>query len=303
MPVDLLRNFLIYLRTQKGYSEKTTESYENDLSSFFNSLKFKVNSIENRKKLNSSQVEKHISELIKSGLSPRSANRKLSAIRSFLKYLVDTGQLEVNPAKEIKLLKTPKSLPKYLSFEEIESIFETLKSEKGALAFRNLLMVEILYSAGLRVSELIRLKRQNINLETGYLIVEGKGGKQRLVPFSEQCAQYLKSWIDEERGKLTGWADRNEFIFCNRFGKPISRQGVWKILKKTAEKAGVSDYKNRVSPHVLRHSFATHLLNYGFNLKSLQAVLGHSDISTTQIYTHLNQLRLREIHGKTHPRG
>jgi len=300
---NLINRFLMILRTQKGYSPRTIESYETDLKSLFRYLKKNGKKKEKLSSISSSNIEGFRSELLKSGLSNRSVNRKISAIRSLFRFLTESGVLASNPALPLKQLKQDRVLPKYLEISEVESLLEVLHGESGPLAFRNLLMVDFMYNTGLRVSELITLKRHNLHLKSGYLNVEGKGGKQRLIPFPIESSEIMLQWIESERSKICGWADKNDYLFCNRFGKAISRQGVWKMLKKTGAKAGIIDWENRISPHVLRHSFATHLLNHGFNLKSLQEVLGHSDISSTQIYTHLNQLRLKEIHGKTHPRG
>ncbi len=229
--------------------------------------------------------------------SPRSRARRLAALRTFFKFLEKEGLVQGNPASLVHFPKLGPQLPKSLTSAAIESLL-ALPDTAKPLGQRDRAMFELLYACGLRVSELGGLQLSQIALEPGYLTVRGKGEKERLIPMGELAAESLKTYLQYGRLKLLKKGFIPE-VFINARGEKLSRQGIWKIIKSSARKAGIT---TNITPHMLRHSFATHLLENGADLRSLQVMLGHSDIATTQIYTHVARERLKEIHRKYHPR-
>jgi len=238
----------------------------------------------------------HLRELRRAKLSPRSISRALSAIRGFYEHLVRSGERADNPAVNLLPPKLFRPLPKVLSEREVESILAAPDTAMP-LGLRNRAMIELLYATGLRVSELVGLTLPQLRLHLGYLIAFGKGQKQRVVPVGEQAESWLGRYLAEARPALA--VGRHQGVFVNRAGEPMTRQGFWKILGGYGRGAGIRD----LSPHVLRHSFATHLLEHGADLRAVQMMLGHSDISTTQIYTHIHLQRLRTLYDRHHPRS
>ncbi len=238
----------------------------------------------------------HLRDLRRQGLAPRSQVRALAAIRGFYGYQVLTGARRDDPAANLQGAKLMKSLPKVLSEPEVEALLAgpLLDDLRGR---RDKAMLELLYATGLRVSELVGLELPQLRLDSGFLVAFGKGSKERIVPVGESAERWLRDYLAEVRPALT--KGRHEVVFVNRRGEPMTRQGFWKILVGYGVKAGVHD----VSPHVLRHSFATHLLEHGADLRSVQMMLGHADVSTTQIYTHIHQARLRSLYDRFHPRA
>jgi integrase/recombinase XerD len=287
--------FLNYLAVERGLSVNTLAAYSSDLQ--------EIKGFLNRKGISAwdELTRDHISAYIRSAgerLSERSKARRMAALRSFCKHLQVLGAIRENPAVRITFPKAGLSLPKVLSGPEVGAL---LQQPDGVhpLRIRDRAMLELLYATGLRVSELTDLQLRQLHLDPGYLVILGKGGKERLVPLGEWAAEALKAYLEEGRGSLLKGGSLQE-IFLNHRGKKLSRQGVWKILKHYALQAGI---RQNITPHMLRHSFATHLLENGADLRSLQTMLGHADISTTQIYTHVARARLKEIHQKYHPRG
>lgn len=287
--------FYDFCSVERGLSANTLVSYGNDLRRFVQYLK-------NRGTLSWKQVShEDVTGYLESRgkeLSARSRARNLAAIRSFFKYLVSSKVLSANPASRVRSPKVRIGLPKFLTNGEVESLLKGPDPTKP-LGQRDRAMFELLYATGLRVSELAGLKLQQVHLDAGYLVVRGKGDKERLVPMGEWACETLKDYLEEGRVALLRKAFHQN-VFLNHRAGSISRQGIWKIIKQYARVCGI--HKN-LTPHVLRHSFATHLLENGADLRSLQAMLGHADISTTQIYTHVARTRLKEIHRKYHPRG
>lgn len=286
--------FLNYLSIEKGLSANTLTAYAADLRELSQYVKEQGGSswTETRRE--------HILgylEWLGARLSPRSKARRLAAVRSFFKYLEREGKIPTNPAARVRFPKLGASLPKVLSTSEVDALLAT-PDPVQPLGQRDKAMLELLYATGLRVSELAELQLQQIHLDAGYLTVHGKGDKERLVPMGEPAADALKAYLQEGRSKLLKKGFARE-AFLNHHGHQLTRQGIWKIIKRYAIEAGI---KQNITPHMLRHSFATHLLENGANLRSLQTLLGHVDISTTQIYTHVAQARLKEIHQKFHPR-
>ncbi len=238
----------------------------------------------------------HLRELRRGKLSPRSIGRALSAIRGFYGHLVATAERADNPAVNLLPPKLFRPLPKVLSEPEVEAILAAPDPAKP-LGLRDRAMIELIYATGLRVSELVGLTLPQLRLDVGYLVAFGKGAKQRVVPVGEQAEAWVGRYLREIRPQLA--VGRHQGVFVNRSGAPMTRQGFWKILTGYGRKIGVSD----LSPHVLRHSFATHLLEHGADLRAVQMMLGHSDISTTQIYTHIHLQRLRTLYDRHHPRS
>lgn len=293
-PEDIIRLFIQYLSVEKGLSPNTLQSYHFDLMKFTFFLK--------KEKLSWSTVKeedliKFIHHTSRSGLSARSLARIISSLRSFYRYLILDGFLEINPAANLSSPKIWLNLPKLLSIDEVEHLISEpdLDKKNGK---RDRAMLELLYATGLRVSELIQLRLKDINLEEGFLICRGKGGKERIVPLGSQAEKAVRNYLDAARPLLL--KEATDLLFISSWGRALTRQGFWKMLKGYAQKAGL---ERKISPHVLRHSFATHMLERGADLRSVQLMLGHSQITTTQIYTHVGRKRLREVYNKFHPRA
>jgi integrase/recombinase XerD len=290
----LIDFFLNHLLVERGLSANTLDAYSRDLGSLAAYLK----------KSGTSRWEdvshEHISGYIQSlgpGFSPRSRSRRLAAFRSFFKFLEKTQRIRGNPAALVRFPKLSPQLPKVLGTSEIEALLDR-PDPATPLGGRDKAMLELFYACGLRVSELSALKVSQVFLEPGYLLVVGKGDKERLVPMGENASEALKAYFRDGRPILLKKGFAAE-VFLNARGGRLSRQGLWKIIKAHALQAGIT---RNITPHMLRHSFATHLLENGADLRALQVMLGHSDISTTQIYTHVARERLKEIHRKFHPR-
>ena len=291
--VDQYINYLVF---EKGLSEKTIESYSSDLSKFLEFLKQK--GIKNITQADTPLILKHLIGLRESGLGSRSCARHLITLRGFYKFLAQEKILEFDPAKLIDLPKSGLKLPDVLSVSEINLLLNIPDSNKP-LGKRNSAMIELLYAAGLRVSELVNLKFLDINLEACFVRVLGKGSKERIVPFGLHARNKLDDYINNSRPLLLK-NHISQHLFVARAGKPMTRQGFWKLLKQYVKQAGI---KKKVTPHSFRHSFASHLLEGGADLRTVQVMLGHVDISSTQIYTHVARDHLRQIHEKYHPRG
>ncbi len=277
-------------------AELTIEAYRADLQDFGKSLE--TRNIESFKQIDREHLFSFLSFLDKKNLSARSRARKISALRSFFKYLLEQGIIESDHTQNIDAPRPPRKIPRYLDIDEIEKLLAApdLTTAEGR---RDQTMLELLYATGLRVSELINLETHRIDLEIGCVIVMGKGSKERVVPIGIPASQSLNRYLELTRPLLLGLA-RSEFLFVTRRGLPMTRQSFWKIIKKTALAAGIN---KEISPHTLRHSFATHLVQNDADLRWVQVMLGHSDISTTEIYTHVAKHRLKELHTKFHPRG
>ena len=305
--------FLRHLQLERGYSNNTVVSYGTDLKIFSEFLE--SCNIPSWDKVSRKHVEAFLQKM-SSGLSKSTQSRRLSVLRSFFKFLKREGVITRNPAKGVRFPKPDRALPKVLSIEELKRLFgvcgEILSGgdtdvespeTSNILALRDVAILECLYGTGIRASELTGLKLENLRLDAGYITVRGKGSKERIVPIGEYAIDALKKYLDQVRPKLLLKAGRKQaadsYVFLNNRGEPLSRQGLWKIIKGLVRKAGI---KKRITPHTLRHTFATHMLEHGADLKSLQMLLGHASISSTQIYTHLVLAHLKEIHETYHPR-
>jgi integrase/recombinase XerD len=290
----VLRAFLEYLSVEKGLSINTLKSYSRDLGKLF--LFFQKEKIL-WKSAKESDLVKFIHHMSLSGLSARSLARLISSLKSFYRFLILDGILKKNPAGNLTSPKSWLSLPKFLSVKEVEFLLCQPK-EDNPRGIRDRAMLELLYATGLRVSELVSLRMSDLNLEDGFLICRGKGGKERIVPFGGSANNAINRYLVESRPGFL--LKESDFVFLTYRGQPFTRQGFWKILKQYGAETKLED---RISPHVLRHSFATHLLERGADLRSVQLMLGHSQITTTQIYTHVSRKQLRNLYEKYHPRA
>jgi len=293
---ELADTYIDYLTIEKGLSSNSIEAYTTDLISYLNYLD--KNKIKDIGQADTTAILGWLVQLTRNGLSPKSRARHLVTLRGFYKYLAGEKVINTNPIKDVDIPKTGQSLPKVMSYSEVQALLEAKDGVKPK-DLRNIAMMEIMYGAGLRVSELINLKLSDVNLEVGFIRVMGKGSKERLVPMGSKAREVTQKWIDTGR-PLVMKHQPGEYLFAARAGKPMTRQSFWKIIKKNASLAGLAQ---TVSPHTLRHSFATHLLEGGADLRSVQAMLGHSDISTTQIYTHVSREYLVRMHQAFHPRS
>ncbi|MDL1980679.1 MAG: site-specific tyrosine recombinase XerD [Deltaproteobacteria bacterium] len=291
----LVDQYLNYLLVEKGLSKKTLESYSSDLTRYLNFLKTKR--IKTISDTDTAAILKHLISLRIAGLGARSRARHLVTIRGFYRFLVEEKVIKNDPTRIIDLPKSGLKLPDVLSFKEVERVLNTPDINKPTEA-RDAAMIELLYAAGLRVSELVNLKLQDVNLEACFVRVFGKGSKERVVPIGLYAKEKIDCYIKTFRPKLLKNV-ASPYLFVARAGKPMTRQGFWKLLRKYGQKAGII---RKIKPHSLRHSFASHLLEGGADLRSVQIMLGHVDISTTQIYTHVAREHLKKIHEKFHPR-
>ncbi len=291
---EVLQVFLDFLSVEKGLSSNTVLSYSRDiqkLHQFFQKEKLSW------LKAGEDDLVRFIHHQSRAGLSPRSMARLISSMKSFYRFLVLDGILKKNPAVSLSSPKAWLSLPKFLTVKQVETLLMQ-PDEASIHGVRDKAMLELLYATGLRASELILLRTNDLNLADGFLLCLGKGGKERLVPVGGSAAKAVRHYLADARPKLL--KRPCEFLFVTQRGGAFTRQGFWKLLKGYAQKAGL-DLK--ISPHILRHSFATHLLERGADLRSVQLMLGHSQITTTQVYTHVSRKRLRRVYDKFHPRA
>lgn len=295
-PNELLDRYLVYLRVEKGLASNTLQAYRSDLNEFFKFLK--KQKITDLAKLDQELLLTYAIRLSQSTLQHNSLARKIVSLRRFFAFAVDRSFLTKDPSNLIESPKQHMKLPSFLSRKELDALMQQANTDTTE-GLRDRTMLEFLYAAGLRVSELISLRPEFINRQHGYLRTTGKGSKDRIVPLGKVAMGFHQRYLQEARPKLSRHRDSGH-LFLSRRGRGLSRQAFWKRVKHYAQLAGI---KKNISPHTLRHSFATHLLEGGADLRSVQMMLGHSDISTTQIYTHVTGSRLREVHQKFHPRG
>lgn len=298
----LISDFLDSMRLDRGASDHTVSSYRRDLTQFADHLK--KGGKTQIESASSDQLKSFIAHLKREGQKPSSLSRKISALRQLYKFLCVERDLKLNPTEMLETPKKAKQLPKFLEIAEVQKILTLAESgledgmrAKPELAARDRAMVYLLYATGIRVSELVGLTTHGLDLNQSIIRVKGKGGKERIVPFAPVAHKILADYLTNHRTALNPATDH---LFVNHRGFALSRQAFWKLLKALAQQAGI---KTPISPHVLRHSFATHLLQSGMNLRSLQMLLGHSDLSTTQIYAHVSPEHLKKAHRRFHPRG
>jgi integrase/recombinase XerD len=293
---QLLDQFLQYLIVEKGLSKNTIDAYSHGLTRFLSHLREQgVQEIQEAGKFH---IRGFLLALRRKNLNAKSIVRDLVAIRTFFRFLIQEGILESNPVEELESPKVARTLPEILTLKEIEHILEQ-PNLQTPLGIRDRAMLEMLYATGMRVSELTRLPTHQVNLEGGYVLVYGKGSKERIIPLGSEAMKWVTAYLKTAR-RILSKGRESPFLFVNRSGKGMTRQRFWKSLKEYARRAGL---RKRITPHLLRHSFASHLLERGADLRSVQMMLGHVDISTTQIYTHVAGERLKKIHKQYHPRG
>jgi integrase/recombinase XerD len=292
----ILKDYEYYLKNEKGSSPNTRESYLRDLNQYALFIE-KNYGVKKPNEIDKKHIEGFLRSL-KRTVSTKSLARKLTAIKSFHHFLWIEKEVDMDVAKGFASPKIEKSLPQVLSIDEVVAILEQVDKTKP-LGLRNMALLELIYGSGLRVSELLDIEMEDIHLNQNYILVKGKGSKERVVPISDMSAIALRNYIVKGRDQLLS-NQKTTYLFVNQKGVRLSRQGFFKLLKKLSHDAGV---ETECSPHTLRHSFATHLLENGMDLRTLQSLLGHEDISTTQIYTHISQKRIKEIYKSAHPRA
>lgn len=300
LPISLtkyLKSFLYFIELEKGLADNTIYSYKNDLSRFIEFIY--VNNVSYYKDVSLELLESFFKELHELGLNNSSRARYLSAIREFYKFLNYKKVITDNKTEKLDLPKSSRKIPEVLSFNEVSLILDIIETQTN-LGVRDRAMLETLYASGLRVSELINVKERDILFEEGIIRVFGKGSKERIVPIGSSALLFIRQYLSEVRFQLKNPKRNSEELFLNSRGGKLSRMGVWKIIDKYVK---MTNIEKNVHPHTFRHSFATHLLEGGADLRAVQEMLGHSDISTTQIYTHIDNQYLKEIHKSFHPRA
>lgn len=288
--------YLDHIAVERGLSNKTIEAYGRDLAQF--SAYLESLEIDDPKAIDESCLLGFLDRMNKQKLASTSVARKMTAVRCFIKFLCLEREIAKSPLDAMPVAKPSKRLPKSLDVEEIAKLLQAPNINEP-LGLRDRAMLETLYATGLRVSELVGLRVDDVNLKMGFVRCVGKGDKERVVPLGEIAAHLIEAYMDRARGALAGM-ERSEYLFLNKYGHPMSRVMFWKIIKKYAIEAGIS---RPITPHMLRHSFATHLLERGADLRSVQEMLGHASIATTQIYTHVTRDHLREVYKEAHPRA
>jgi len=292
---ELIDRFLDAIWMERGLSANTLGAYRADLMTLSRGLMENDISIEDAAK---ADLLAFIAGRVENGAKPRSTARQLSSFRRFFRYIMREGLRDDDPTADIEMPRIGRSLPKTLTEEQVESLLHAPNTDEP-LGHRDRAMLELLYATGLRVSELINLKMSQVNFNQGVLRIVGKGDRERLIPLGDESQRWLRDFIDGPRMEIL-LERQTDYLFPTRRGHNMTRQAFWHIIKRYAQKAGI---EKKLSPHSLRHAFATHLLNRGADLRVVQLLLGHSDLSTTQIYTHVARERLKDIHGQHHPRG
>lgn len=286
-----------YLTVELGLSANTRQAYERDLRLFCKTLGFKnSDALVN---VSREQITGYMTQLKEKGLAAATIARKLAAIKAFYRFMTAEGYMDANPAEVVEAGTKGIKLPRVLSEDEVVRLLNQ-PDITTAEGFRDRTMLEVLYATGMRVSELINLTLERVDLNMNYIIAFGKGSKERIVPLGSVAAEFLQQYLEKVRPKLTHEERNTNIVFLAFGGHELTRQRFWQIIRAYGRKANIN---KALTPHILRHSFATHLLDNGADLRSVQELLGHSDISTTQIYTHLTNKRLRDIYAKAHPRA
>ena len=292
----LIEKFIEYLEYEKGYSKKTIISYENDLELFNNYLK--ENKMTNIKSIDYNTIRKYLGYLHDNKYEASSVSRKISALRSFFKYNIKSNIISNNPMTLISNPKKEKKLPKYLNYEEIEKLLNSIEMDKKE-GIQERLIIELLYSTGIRVSELVNIKIKDIKIKENQIKILGKGNKERIVLFGEKAKEIIKIYLNAYKEDFQGNIS-NQYLLINKKGKQLTTNKVELIVKDVLRKSAL---KLNISPHTLRHTFATHMLDSGADLKSVQELLGHENLKTTAIYTHISNERLKQVFLNSHPRA
>tara|TARA_B100001013_G_scaffold203160_1_gene123110 strand:- start:1090 stop:2001 length:912 start_codon:yes stop_codon:yes gene_type:complete len=301
---EILKAFLDYLTVQKGSSPHTVEAYRNDLDQLFKSLgnkPTKKERVPDWSSVTSTFLSDYLVNLRDRDYAPSTIGRKIASIKSFFGFLIEEGEIELDPTETLTIPRRGRALPKLLSEQEVSRLLQAPLRSNSSETLRDIAMIELLYASGLRVSEMIDLNLRDLNLSERYVRCLGKGNRERIVPLYENAIDVLDKYIKYNRPKLLNQRNgREQALFLNKRGERITRQGFWLLLKHHGIKAGIP---NDITPHMLRHSFATHLLRGGASLRNVQDLLGHASISTTQIYTHLTNENIKEEYDRAHPRA
>ena len=293
---ELLGGFIEYIQVEKGLSPNTLDAYKRDMVKYLVYLKEK--GITNIEQVDKDNLAVYIYHLHKNRESPATVARQIASLRGFFRFLCMERILLKDPTIHIETPKLPQKLPRVLSVEEVDLLLSGTEGV-GAAALRDKAMLELLYAAGMRVSEMMDLDQIQVDTELAFVRCIGKGNKERIIPLGRKAVAAVVDYLEKGRPRLVKKRDTRA-LFLNYLGKRMTRQGFWKIIKKYAKKKGI---RKEITPHTLRHSFATHLLSNGADLRSVQELLGHADVATTQIYTHLTNVKLKEIYSRTHPRA
>ena len=293
-----LDSFLVYLTVNRGLSKNTIESYSRDISSLLGFLE--KEGISSPEAVSENEIAAYLKQLRKKRLSVRTMARYIVSLRQFFRFLLTEKVITEDPLRNTASPRPAKTLPHTLSLGEVEKLLQQPEKNTSPEALRDRAMLEILYATGVRVSELISLELNRVNLDHGYVVTLGKGSKERIVPIGKAAIRKTKDYLLDSRPLLLRGRNSQYLFITARTGSRMTRQRFWRMIKDYTIAAGIHSH---ITPHVLRHSFATHLLERGADLRSIQAMLGHSSISTTQIYTHVEKERLKRIHGKSHPRA
>lgn len=288
--------FCDHLAVERGLSQRTLDAYRHDVERF--TMYVRTRGIDGPGNVRANDLQEFVYHLKDLGLEASSIRRNLSAVRTYFAYLLSEDAIDSDPTERVELPRTWRRLPGALSRDEVDRLLEA-GDPTDRLYWRDRAMLEFAYASGVRVSELISVKVRDLDADEGMAVVFGKGAKERLVPVGQAALRAIDVYVRETRPRLAGQRSQ-AVLFLNGRGGPLSRMGVWKILKRWVERAGIS---RRVTPHTLRHSFATHLLEGGADLAAVQEMLGHADIATTQIYTHVEREYLRDVHRRYHPRA
>lgn len=295
---EAILDYLHFLRVERQLSQNTLSSYRRDLESY-------VEHIHTQQGLTSlNEVERghillHLEELRNAGISARTIARHISSIRSFHQFLLREKLAERDPTVHLEMPQIEQKLPRVLSIQDVEALIQAPNRNKPQ-GVRDTAMLELLYGTGMRISELIGLNLEDVHLTMGFVRVFGKGGKERIVPLGKSAVAAIDLYLQNARSALQGTYPKTDAFFINRRGKRLTRQGCWKLLKEHATNANI---QQEITPHTLRHTFATHLIENGADLRAVQEMLGHADISTTQVYTHISKTRLSEVYKQFHPRA
>jgi integrase/recombinase XerD len=295
---DALDDYLHFLRVERQLAANTLVSYERDLKSYIQYLK-EVEQLDSLRKVERIHILNHLRHLKETTKTSRTVARHISSIRSFHQFLVRERVVDNDPTVHLEMPQMDKKLPNVLSIEEVDALMQAPALDK-ANGMRDQAMLELLYASGMRVSECINLDVEDVNLTMGFVRCYGKGGKERIIPLGKSALNACKTYLENARSNLMKNGEKTDAMFINQRGKRLTRQGFWKLLKQHAQKAGI---QKELTPHTLRHSFATHLIENGADLRAVQEMLGHADISTTQIYTHVSKTRLKDVYSQFHPRA
>jgi integrase/recombinase XerD len=293
--MDALRAFLDALQTERGASPHTLAAYRRDLTGFTAYLRRQGRTVATARV---GELTDFLADLRRRGLGARSTARHLSAVRGLYRFLLASGEIRRDPTEHLESPRPPRRLPRPLSVEDAAALVES-PDPSAPEGLRDRAMLELLYASGLRASECLTLRLEDLNVTAGYVTATGKGSRQRLVPVGAQALRWVERYVATSRSGFLRRSDPGT-LFLNRYGRALSRQSLWSVIKRAARRAGL---RGAVSPHTLRHSFASHLLERGADLRSVQAMLGHADIATTQIYTHLPSSAVRAMYRKFHPRA